>query len=85
MCVVVTPFMVCQIHSSRRTPRYRGNPSIHPTSDFLRQFLLLGGFLAVFAGGCLGGTHRFVNRLPMCLLTFLGLSIGVHVSFVEVL
>jgi len=83
MCVVATPLMVRQIQSSGRTRTYRTRPNIYPTSDFLRPFLLVGRFLAVFANSCLGGTHRFVNRLPMRLLTFLGLSIGMCVSFWE--
>lgn len=83
MRVVVTPFVVRQVHGSGRARSYRGRPSVYPTSDFPRPFLLLRGFPAVFANRCLGGAYRFVNQLPMFLLTSPGLYIGTRMSFPE--
>jgi len=43
------------------------SPSVHPTSDLFRPFLLLGSFLKVFANGWVGGARRFVKCLPTFL------------------
>jgi len=77
--IVATPFMVHQIHSNGGTQVHYNSPSVCPTSDFSRPFLLLRGFLEVFADGCLSGTRCFVNCLPMRLLAFLGLYVGTNV------
>lgn len=72
MRVVAAPLVVRQIQSDRRATTYRMTPNAHPTSDFFRPFLLLGGFLEVLASSFLG-TSPFVKDFPMHLLARPGL------------
>lgn len=75
MGVMVTPFVVSQIQSNRRTESYRGSPSVYPTSGFSRRFPLFVGFLVALASSHVDGTRCFVKPLPMSLLTCLRLYV----------
>jgi len=80
---VATPFVVRQIQSDGKAGNYRRAPSVHPTTDFSRQFLLLGSCFKVSTMSCLPGTGKFVP-LPVSLLACLRLYIEARAREAEV-
>jgi len=73
VCIVATPLVVRQIQSDGRTQMYRRGPNVHPTLHSLRPVLFLGRILDALGNSRVYGTDRLVCRLPVCLLTLLGL------------
>jgi len=84
VCVVATPLVICQIQSNGQATEYRRGPSVCPTLHFLRPSLFLGNFPEPLDDSGVGGTDRLVGRLPMRLLTLLGLCIETRAGEKEV-